>query len=92
MSETLTLLEGSAKTDSILPFALQFLEVIPLAELEEASGRYNNKLQVWEYGEGGPSTAFPVASFPKAERPPTVSTLPTRITPKIVSADPKVDD
>lgn len=88
MSETLKLSE----TDGVQPFALQFLEVIPAAELKEVAGRYNDKLQVWEYGDGKPSTAFPVASFPKMERPPTVSTIPTRIGPKIVRADSGPDD
>lgn len=94
MSETLVPVEKSGETgrDGIQPFALQFLEAIPAAELVEVSGRYNDKLQVWEYGDGEPSTAFPVASFPKVERPPTVSAIPTRITPKIVRSDMGPDD
>ena len=88
MSEKLT----PGEENGIQPFALQFLEAVPTAELEEVSGRYNDKLQVWEYGDGELSTAFPVASFPKVERPPTVSTIPTRITPKVVSADAGPDD
>lgn len=88
MSETLK----TGDENGIQPFALQFLEAIPAARLEEVSGRYNDKLQVWEYGNGKLSTAFPVASFPKLERPPTVSTIPTRITPKIVHADAGPDD
>lgn len=88
MSETLKLGEGNG----VQPFALQFIEAIPQAELEEISGGYNDNLQVWEYGGGEPSTAFPVASFPKLERPPTVSTIPTRIGPKVVRADAGPDD
>lgn len=92
MSETLIPVEESGKTSCIQPFALQFLEAIPATELKEVSGRYNDKLQVWEFGDGELSTAFPVASFPKVERPPTISTVPTRITPKVVSADAGPDD
>lgn len=88
MSEKL-ILRGE---NGIQPFALQFLEAIPATELEEVSGRYNDKLQVWEFGDGELSTAFPVASFPKVERPPTVCTVPTRVSPTIVSADKGMDD
>jgi hypothetical protein len=80
------------KGNDIQPFALQFLEAIPAAELKEVSGRYNDKLQVWEHGEGELSTAFPVASFPAVERPATISTIPTRIGPKIVRSDQGPDD
>lgn len=44
MSEKVHVTEECA----IVPFALQFIEVIPRAELEGVSGQYNDKLQVWE--------------------------------------------
>lgn len=75
-----------------LPFALQFLTVIPQADLAEVSGQYNPNLQVWEQTDGKLSTEFPVASFPGGERPPTVCTVPTRVTPTITQADSGADD
>lgn len=92
MSEVLIPSEKTGEANTIGPFSLQFLEVISAAELEEISGRYNDRLQVWEYGDGEPSAAFPVASKIGAERPPTVCTVPTRVTPKQVSTDSGVDD
>ena len=92
MSETLIPVEELGEINSVQPFALQFLEAVSAAELKEISGGYNDKLQVWEYGNEELSTTFPVASFPKVERPPTISTIPTRITPKVVSADAGPDD
>lgn len=88
MSEKLIVREEN----SVQPFALQFLEAVPEAKLDQISGGYNDKLQVWEYGKEELSTSFPVASFPNVERPPTISTIPTRITPKIVHADAGPDD
>lgn len=88
MSETIKVVEEGPA----VPFALQFMEVIPQIEIQAVSGGYNDKLQVWEYGNGQLSEAFPVASFPSAERPATTSTVPTRLTPKVVRSDTGVDD
>lgn len=75
-----------------LPFALQFLESIPQEDEEVIQGHYNPNLQVWQYDNNESVTQFPVATFPSSERPPTTSTVPTRVTPTIVKSDTGVDD
>lgn len=57
-------------------------EIAPTIE-----GRYNPRLQVWEYSKKL-SKDFPVASFPSQERPPTISTVITWLAPPAL---PKTD-
>ena len=87
MSEKLT--QTSTAELNVLPFALQFAEPIPTADLKEIEGQYNPTLQVWQ-SPGQLQTRFPVATF--QERPPTICTIPTRISPKVTRGDRGPDD
>lgn len=61
----------------IMPFTMRFQEPVK-DKLVPVSGKYNKHLQVWEDSpDGSLSRNFPVASFPKQEKPPTVSTVIT---------------
>lgn len=61
----------------ITPFLMRFGEKVDPSEIRPTvEGRYNPRLQVWEYADKL-SRQFPVASFPQQEKPPTVSTVVT---------------
>jgi hypothetical protein len=93
MSETLTVTqEALVISEQDLPFALQFLQIIPEADLSEIEGHYNPKLKVWQYDNQDSKEKFPLTSFPTGEMPSTTCTVPTRISPTTVQTDRGVDD
>lgn len=79
------------QAENIRPFIMRFQEKVEEEDIVPITGRYNDKLQVWEYEEEL-SSRFPVSSFPKTEKPPTTSTVVTRMGPKQVKTDMGVDD
>jgi len=81
---------GEKMKEVITPFAMRFQERIPEEEVVKVEGGYDQKSQTWKPLKSGDSSV--TATFPQTERPPTVCTVPTRITPTITKTDRGVDD
>lgn len=77
----------------IAPFLMRFGKRVEVSMVTDPfQGRYNPRLQVWEYSDRLSKT-FPVASFPAREGPPTVSPVVTwNAPPRLPQPDSGPDD
>lgn len=74
------------------PFLMRFGKTVTISTTDPTPGRYNHRLQVWEYSNKL-SSSFPVASFPAQEKPPTVSPVVTwNAPPRLPQPDSGPDD
>ena len=76
--------------ERIVPFAMQFQEKIPDAEIVQRRGKYNGETQTWQWPED-PRDPSMVMSSPGTERPPTLCNLTTWVGDRVM-LDPVIDD
>lgn len=77
-------------TETIQPFATQFMETIGDEDILDASGHYDEVSQTWILNRGSNSSALMSGIVP--ERPPTTCSRMTKVGDKHYVSDTYVDD
>lgn len=77
-------------TETIQPFATQFMEPIAQEDILNASGHYDEASQTWILDQGSDSSTLMSGISP--ERPPTTCSQMTKVGDKHYVSDTYVDD